>query len=105
MAYASRGWPVAAGIGFLLVVPFAVLERFNTSELGTPFPFGLFILLWLVALGAITLGNSVVGLVRAGAPRAAAVIPRVVLSGLLAYLFVALLIDQIPCFLGVPNCD
>lgn len=31
--------------------------------------------------------------------------PRVVLVILIAWLWVGLVVDQMPCFLGVPNCD
>ncbi len=31
--------------------------------------------------------------------------PRVAIVVLIAWLWVGLVVDQMPCFLGVPNCD
>lgn len=32
-------------------------------------------------------------------------VPRLVLLMLIAWFWVSLVVDQMPCFLGVPNCD
>ncbi|HYN81900.1 MAG TPA: hypothetical protein VES88_10395 [Gemmatimonadaceae bacterium] len=32
-------------------------------------------------------------------------LPRVVFLILIAWVWVTLVVDQMPCFLGVPNCD
>jgi hypothetical protein len=46
--------------------------------------------------------RSIISRRRSGA---AGMALRVSLVGLFAWLGVGLLIDQMPCFLGVPNCD
>jgi hypothetical protein len=32
-------------------------------------------------------------------------LPRIALATLIAWLWIGLILDQMPCFLGVPNCD
>ncbi|MCA1590746.1 MAG: hypothetical protein LC730_01190 [Acidobacteria bacterium] len=94
--------------GLLLVVPFIILQAVNRKDMHESFPFALFVVMWLLATlftailipiarilfsknsfklhpAALTLGFSVL------------LIIALMLGGLL--------VDQMPCFLGVPNCD
>jgi putative effector of murein hydrolase len=85
-------------LGFASMLPFLMLEfRYQPGEL----PLVLFGTLWL-------LGAAVVALllpVLRNRPRPGALLVRVSLSILVACVWARILMDQMPCFLGVPNCD
>jgi hypothetical protein len=78
----STPW-LPAVVGILAVVPFALLELVNRSGLNEAFPFVLFVLLWVLP----------------------GVLFWVIVLGVLAWFWIVILTDQMPCFLGVPNCD
>ncbi len=97
-------------ISFMLVLPFAILESlFNTANkhntLGLIVLFGL---LWLLSMAFIVIFVPIVRAVRAGNNILAnpiSLLLRVAFLALIAMTWEAILIDQLPCFLGVPNCD
>ncbi|MGI8898098.1 MAG: hypothetical protein ACR2IB_06870 [Pyrinomonadaceae bacterium] len=97
-------------ISFILVVPFVILESlFNTvnkqNALGLIVLFGL---LWLLPMAFIVILGPIVRNVRARDSKMANPINlllRVAFLALIAMAWGGLLIDQIPCFIGVPNCD
>jgi hypothetical protein len=99
----------AALTGFLMVLPFMLLEAITTSgfaHLG--FPLGLFIFMWLLAAIFALLLLPIVQTIRAG--NIAMANPlflalRVILMLLIAWAWIGLVVDQMPCFLAVPNCD
>ena len=100
----------AAIISFILVLPFAILESlFNTvnqqNALGLTVLFGL---LWLLPTAFIVILGPIVRNVRAGNSIMANHINLLLRAAFLALIAMAwggLLADQIPCFMGVPNCD
>ena len=100
----------AALISFLLVLPFAILESlFNTvntqNGLGLVALFGL---MWLLSMAFIVILVSLVRSVRAGTPIMAnpvTMLFRVACLALIAMMWGGIVIDQLPCFLGVPDCD
>ena len=100
----------AALISFLLVLPFAILESlFNTvnkqNALGLIVLFGL---LWLLPMAFIVILVPIVRTVRAGNNVMANPVNlffRVAFLALIAMMWAGILRDQLPCFLGVPNCD
>lgn len=68
----------------------------------------LFGLLWLLPAAFLIILLPVVQNVRAGNRMMAKPIQlllRVALIALIAMLWGVILLDQLPCFLGVPNCD
>ena len=101
----------AALISLVIVAPFAFLElRYNaeTSRSLIHFPLPVFGLLWLLATAFIITAGSIVRTVRAGERLLAhpvTLLFRLVFLALVAWLWGGLFIDQLPCFLGVPNCD
>lgn len=100
----------AALISFLLVLPFAILESLNQTmtEMNAPGLFVLFGLLWLLPMAFIVTLMPMVRNLRAGHSLMANPINlllRVSLLALIAMMGAGLLIDQMPCFMGVPNCD
>jgi hypothetical protein len=100
----------AALISILLVLPFAVLESLNQgitmqNARGASV---LVSVLWLLPTVFIVLLMPVVRNLRRGHSVFASpvnLLLRVALLAVVAMFWGRLLIDQMPCFLGVPNCD
>lgn len=97
---------VAAAAGAALTLPFAALEW----RLGGGFPQGvplaLYAALWVLASAVLGLAAVLLRRLQHGGRRPGswdlAAIAAIVL---LAVLWATLVRDQLPCFLGVPNCD
>jgi hypothetical protein len=96
--------------GLLLTLPFALLELWHRGSgpgsLGN-FPFPLFVLMWVLPMFAV---NAVAPIVR-GATRSsvlarpAGLVLRLAGAAVSATLWALVVQDQLPCFMGVPNCD
>jgi hypothetical protein len=98
--------PVFLSLGFVL--PLAVMELVNRREFHEDFPFSLFIALWLLPLIFFCILTAIVRKVREG--RSLMEDPISLAFGIIVMVFVAvmwvnLFADQMPCFLGIPNCD
>lgn len=101
----------AALIGLVLVAPFAFLElRYNSTQ--TPsfshLPFPLFGFLWLLPTAFIITAAPIVRAIRSDGGLLAHPVTlslRVVFLAMIAVMWVGIVQDQMPCFLGVPNCD
>ena len=95
-------------ISFILVFPFMILELVNRRNFHEGFPITLFGLMWLLPMIFIVIRMTIVQNVRAGNSIIANPIIlslRVVFLMLIARLWIGILVDQIPCFLGIPLCD
>ena len=97
----------AALIGLLLTLPFVALElTFNSSQSDQGVGV-LFVFIWglLTALTALTI--SLVRTIRSGrsvlSPMNLAL--KLPLLSVIAVIVITLIADQLPCFLGIPNCD
>src|SRR5690554_5203255 len=100
----------AAAVSFLLVLPFTLLESFfrPTAEQSITDSMLLFGILWLFAFAFVAVLLGLIAAVRSGSG---------VLRNPLAFSFAVLFLiavgslwtavatDQLPCFLGIPNCD
>lgn len=103
----ARRFRTPAFVGFAVVLPFLILELVNRRGLQEDFPVVLFGLMWLLPFTFVLIVIPVVrglssqsrGLV------ARLLLPRAVLLIFIAWFWVRLTADQLPCFLGVPNCD
>jgi hypothetical protein len=99
----------AAVIGSsVLVLPFMILELVNRRDFPNGFPIPLFGFMWLMAVAFIVILMPIVRSRQAAhqtMPSSLSVLARVALLIVIAWLWVGLVIDQMPCFLGVPNCD
>lgn len=101
---------LAALISFIIVLPFAVLEGINnsvTSENASGLIL-LFGVLWLLPTAFIVILRSMMRSARAGNTLTAKpilLLLRVASLVLIATVWGWGFIDQLPCFLGVPNCD
>jgi len=95
-------------IGAILVIPFMILELVNRRKFDEGFPFLLFGILWLMPVAFLLILMPLVRDLRAGnriLVNPINLLLRVVVLILIAWLWAGALIDQMPCFLGVPNCD
>lgn len=95
-------------IGSILVLPFILLELINRQGFGEDFPLALFGILWLLPVAFFLTLLPIVQGVRAGdnvTARPLGPLLSVTLLILVTLLWVAIIQDQMPCFLGVPNCD
>lgn len=98
----------SATIGAALVLPFVLLELANRRGLPEDFPIPLFGLMWLLSSSVTLILTSLVRSVRARnsvGVSAVGLLLRVACLIPFAWLWVVLVLDQMPCFLGVPNCD
>ena len=109
MKRSLSSWALAATIGLALVVPFAALEAVNTGGFATyGFPHVLFGFLWLLAFAFVAVLISVIRPLTLGEgvlADPAMFLLKTSLMMVIAVVWLGLLNDQMPCFLGVPNCD
>jgi hypothetical protein len=100
----------AALCGVLFVVPFASLELWYTPVIRSwnHFPFMLFGMLWLLPTAFFLTAAPIVRRLRTGGDILAQPITLLLRVAFLTFtvlIWVNLMRDQMPCFLGVPNCD
>ena len=94
-------------ISFVTVLPFILMELINAQAPGT-FPFMLFGFLWLVSfLFMLLLSATIRSHRHVEDPLRNVVIhvAKFLTLVLLAGLWITIIKDQLPCFLGFPNCD
>jgi len=99
---------LASLISLLLVLPFMIMEVVNRRNFNEGFLIPLFTIMWLLPVLFILTGMPIIRTVQAGNSILAnpvILLIRVVFLILIIWFWSALLIDQMPCFLGVPNCD
>jgi hypothetical protein len=96
----------SAIVGAAVVLPFVLLELAHRGGDGD-FPIPLFGLMWLLSTTVTLILTSLVRSVRArqNAVASPAVLLRAACLIPFVWFLVLLVIDQMPCFLGVPNCD
>jgi hypothetical protein len=95
-------------LSFLVVFPFMILEVVNRRNFNEGFPIPLFVFMWFLPMLFILTLIPIVRNVRVGNSIIANPIMlmiRVVILVFIAWMWTGILIDQMPCFLGVPNCD
>jgi drug/metabolite transporter (DMT)-like permease len=97
---------ISAASGLIIILPFALLELIN-REPQQNFPFVLFSFLWILAAVFVFILNSL--LMKKQDERNIVFSPwfffRGILLILIAFIWIDVIIDQMPCFLGLPNCD
>jgi hypothetical protein len=95
-------------VGFLLVLPFMILEWSTRSEQPrSDFSVLLFILMWLAAAVFLFVLTPMVQAIRTGNFAVAnpiSTVLKVALLVVIAWSWVGLVIDQMPCFLGATGC-
>ena len=99
---------VPAALALALTVPFAIMQLVNRRTYGEPFPFVLFgFMLAHAWLGALALVPPLLRLITAGGPRSLTQGDwgRLALGMALLIIYAMVIADQMPCFVGVMNCD
>ena len=98
----------SALISHLLVFPFMILELINRRNFNEGFPFPLFGFLWVLPVLFILTLTPIIQTFRTGKglmEKPISLLLKVALLLFIAWFWGSLVIDQMPCFLGVPNCD
>jgi hypothetical protein len=99
---------VPAFISFLIVLPLMIMEVINRRSFNEGFPILLFVVMWLLPMVFLLILTPILRTIRAGNSLLASPV-RLLFSAvflmLIAFVWTHALIDQMPCFLGVPNCD
>jgi hypothetical protein len=102
------GFRIPAVIAILIVLPFITFEWTTRSDLPRSNFSPLMVLsMWLYAAVSVQLLMRVVRTVRAGnmtIPNLGFLLLQVALVGFIAWSWVALVVDQMPCFLGATGC-
>ena len=99
---------IPALVGVLTTLPFAVMELVNRRGYGEPFPWPLFITLWLLAAGFTFAVLPIIRDVHAGEnPLRKPVLLALRIAVMIAFAFIWLsaIDDQMGCFRGVLLCD
>ena len=109
---ASRGLfyrlRTAVLVSSTLVVPFVVLQWVNRRAIHEDFPFVLFAFMFLHALCIVLLVAPALRQLRSGRHLKALKFRHVAglaIAAVLISVYAEVVVDQLPCFLGVPNCD
>lgn len=93
--------------GFFLTLPFIILELLNRG-FNANFPFSLFAFLWLLPAIFFATLTPILTYLRAGGKiqnHPLSLLTRIVILLLIGALWAGTIMDQMPCFLGVLNCD
>jgi hypothetical protein len=95
-------------ISLFLVIPFMIMEVVSTRNLTAIFNAPLFGILWLLPMIFIIILMPFVRNMRAGnniAAKPITFVLSIIFLVLIALAWGGIVADQMPCFLGVPNCD
>lgn len=94
--------------GATLIAPFAILELVNRRAFHEEFPFLLFTFMSLHALLIVVLLSPVLRRFRAERRLSALKLGHwigLAVALVLVFAYASVISDQLPCFMGVPNCD
>ena len=95
-------------ISATLVAPFIVLQWVNRRTFHEDFPFVLFTFMSLHSLFIVLLLTPALQRLQAERSLRALKLGHwvgLLVGAFLVYVYANVVIDQLPCFLGVPNCD
>ena len=105
----DREFRKTAGIASAaLVLPFLILESVNSPNFPRDFPVVLFGVMWLMVMSLAFIALSLLRRLETGGRTTgdlAGLLWRVAALIVIAWMLVSLIVDQMPCFVGVPNCD
>ncbi len=104
----SSNLGLASILGFLLVLPLMVLELTYGQKSYSSFPTGLFVILWILPVLFVLILAPVIQSIRSGnniAANPVTLVLRIAFLVLITVFWLGFVNDQMPCFLGVPNCD
>jgi len=95
-------------ISSTLVAPFLVLQWANRWTFHEDFPLVLFTFMAVHSLFIVLLLRPALRRLRSEGNLGALTLAHwagLVLSAVLIFVYAGVVVDQLPCFLGVPNCD
>jgi hypothetical protein len=95
-------------VSSLIVLPFMIPELVNRRNFNEGFPVPLFVVLWVLPIIFMATLTPIAQNVRAGksvAAKPVSLVLRVAVSIFIVWFWGSVVMDQMPCFLGVPNCD
>ena len=102
----------SALISFLLILPFLIMEGVNRHSFRAmgkeDFPFPLFGILWISSMLFVLILSPIVRNARAGnriLANPVSLLIKIVFLAAIAWVWGIWIVDQWPCFVGVPNCD
>lgn len=108
MAPLRRRFTLILAFAMVLVAPFAAMEAVNSSQAQAELPALLFAFMFAhAALIAAAVTPAVQQALRTQSVRSLnllhwfGLVAGIVLLGI----YIGVVLDQMPCFLGVPNCD
>ena len=99
---------VAAVISLIILLPFIMMEILNRKGMPESFPVFLFAFLWLLQGAFLFLILPLVKKLWIGKGfqlKFTALLVRLPVMIFIAWMWSSILVDQMPCFLGVVNCD
>jgi len=99
---------IPAIASFILVIPFMIMEVVTTQNLNAIFNVPLFGILWFLPMIFMLILIPIVRDVRSGnslTAKPVILVLSVILLTLIALAWGGIVADQMPCFLGIPNCD
>lgn len=99
---------IPAILGALTTIPFVALEWSNGDQFKLGFPYPVFIPMWLFASAFFSLLIPLAQDIKARRDLLTDKLNlslRLLALVFLVWLWVGFVSDQMPCFLGVPNCD
>jgi len=99
---------ISAILGFLVILPFIVMEIINRWQYHEGFPIKLFIALWLEPVAFIMILMPILHNIKKKESIFAnpiILVLRIIFLTFISIAWINVIIDQMPCFLGVPNCD
>ena len=103
-----RSFVVLLLISAALVAPFVVLQLVNRRAFHEEFPVVLFIFMSVHSLLIVLLLTPALRRLRSEGRLSALNVGHwtgLLLGAVLACAYAGVVLDQLPCFLGVPNCD
>lgn len=98
----------AAILSFVFLIPFIALELINRWKLNEGFPLALFAFAWVLQTFFLLILTPMIKTTQSGKSltrNPITLLLRVVGLTLVAYIWGGWVVDQWPCFMGVPNCD
>jgi hypothetical protein len=98
----------SAAAGLAATIPLMVLQWVNMPDMWADFPIAVFGSLWVFA--ALFVGTAGAVLKQVRTPDKTMAMKMWLVAGIgfalaVAMVWIGFVADQMPCFLGVPNCD
>jgi hypothetical protein len=99
---------IPAIVSFILVIPFMIMEVVTTQSFNAIFNIPLFGIMWFLPMIFMLILVPIVREVRGSnslTAKPVILVLSVIFLILIALAWGGIVADQMPCFLGVPNCD